>query len=72
MTDVRKLAEECLGLTEIAALEPRPLPDGSGWCVDITWTDGRVEVVGTFGSKGTARDWIEWDAPKFLRTNFAS
>lgn len=62
------LVEECLGLSAIAGLEPRPLPDGTGWCVEVTWPDGRVAVVGTFGLESTARDWIEWDAPKFLRS----
>jgi hypothetical protein len=64
---MRKLAEECLGLTQVAALEPQPLPDGSGWCVEVTWSGGYVETVGTFGLESTARDWIEWEAPRFLR-----
>jgi hypothetical protein len=68
---VHKLAEECLGLTEVVALEPQPLPDGSGWCVKVTWLDGRMETVGTFGLESTAREWIEWDAPKFLRLRSA-
>jgi hypothetical protein len=34
--------------------------------LEITWSDGRVEFIGTFGLQSTARDWIEWDAPKFL------
>jgi hypothetical protein len=67
VTNVRKLAEECLRCTDLAALEPHPLSDGTGWCVKITWSDGRVEVFDKFGSESTARDWIEWDAPKFLR-----
>jgi hypothetical protein len=72
MTNVHNLADECLGLSEIAGLEPRPLSDGTGWCVEITWSDGGVEIVGTFGLESTARDWIEWDAPKFLRDCKAS
>jgi hypothetical protein len=67
VSDLRKLAADCLGLSDVAGLEPQPLPDGSGWCVRVTWADGRVERVGTFGLESTARDWIEWEAPKFLR-----
>ena len=37
---------------------PRPLDDGSGWCVEVTWPDGSVERVGDFGLESTARDWI--------------
>jgi hypothetical protein len=68
---VRELAAECLRLTEVVALEPQPLADGSGWCVQVTWLDGRVDTVGTFGLESTARDWIEWDAPEFIRTRCA-
>ena len=67
VTDLRKLAAECLGLSDVAGLEPQPLPDGSGWCVRVTWADGRVEHVGTFGLESTARDWIEHEAREFLR-----
>jgi hypothetical protein len=67
MTNMRKLAQECLGLNDVIALAAKPLNDGSGWYVEVSWSNGRVEHVGTFGSDTTARDWIEWDAPKFLR-----
>ena len=67
MSEFRKLAEECLRLSEVAALDPQPLPDGSGWCVRVTWSDGRVEHIATFGSESTARDWIEWESPRFFR-----
>ena len=68
---LQKLAQECLRLANIAALEPQPLPDGSGWQIKVTWSDGRVELIGTFGSETTARDWIHWDAPKFFRDQSA-
>jgi hypothetical protein len=68
VADLRKLATESLGLSDVAGLEPQPLPDGSGWCVKVTYSDGRVEQVGTFGLESTARDWIEWEAPRFLRS----
>ena len=67
MAEIRKLAADCLGLSDVVGMEPYPLPDGSGWCVRITRSGGRVELVGTFGLESTARDWIEWEAPKFLR-----
>lgn len=67
---MHQLAKECLGLTELVTMEARPLPDDSGWCVEIRWPDGRLEVIGTFDLQSTAKDWIEWDAPKFLRSKF--
>ena len=72
MADFRTLAEECLQLKQVRTLRPQPLEDGAGWCVEITWSDGSVEKVGTFGCESTARDWIEWDAPKFLRNRAGS
>jgi hypothetical protein len=69
--DFRALAEECLQLKQVGSLRPQPLHDGSGWCVEITWSDGSIETVGTFGAESTARDWIEWDAPRFLRKRSA-
>ncbi|HML12920.1 MAG TPA: hypothetical protein VK456_06410 [Xanthobacteraceae bacterium] len=71
MTDYRALAEECLQLEQVGSLRPRPLHDGSGWCVEITWSDGSIETVGTFGAESAARDWIEWEAPRFLRARSA-
>jgi hypothetical protein len=64
---MRKLAEECLRLPQVAALKPQALADGSGWCVEVTWVDGLVEQIVTFVSENTARDWIEWEAPKLFR-----
>ena len=66
------MAEECLGLLQIASMRPQPEPDGSGWRIEITWCDGRIEYVGTFGLESTARDWIEWDAPRFFREQSAA
>jgi hypothetical protein len=67
VSDFRTLAEECLHLKQADALTPQALADGSGWCVEVTWSDGNVERIGTFGCESTARDWIEWDAPRFFR-----
>lgn len=69
MTDFRTLAEECLQLKQVDTLAPKPLADGSGWCVEITRSDGSVEQIGMFGLESAARDWIEWEAPRFFRNN---
>jgi len=68
---MRALADEVLRLSEVVALTPRPLMDGSGWYVEITRRDGAVEHICTFGSETTAQDWIEWDAASFLRDSEA-
>lgn len=60
---------ECSRLAQVSALRPQPLQDGSGWYVEVTWSDGAVEHIGTFGLESTARDWIEWDAAKFFAIN---
>jgi hypothetical protein len=54
---------------DVSSLTSKPRKDGSGWYVEVTWNDGRVQQVGTFGSETAARDWIEWDAPKFFRSD---
>jgi hypothetical protein len=72
MSDCRKLADECLQLAQVVALQPQPLQDGSGWCVEVTWWDGSVEHIVTFGLETTARDWIKWEAPAFFRDNSRS
>jgi hypothetical protein len=66
MSEFPKLAEERLQQSEVASLRAQPLKDGSGWYVELTWRDGRVEHIGTFGSKTTARDWIDWEFSKFF------
>jgi hypothetical protein len=68
---MRELAAECLRMDDIIAIKPALLKDGSGWLVEVTYGDGRLEYIGTFGSDTTARDWIEWDAPKFFRAGCA-
>jgi hypothetical protein len=67
VSEFDKISGDRLGLSDVVGLEPQPLPDGSGWCVRVTWADGRVEHVGTFGLESTARDWIEHEAREFLR-----
>jgi hypothetical protein len=67
VSDFRTLAEECLRLPQVMSLKPQVLHDGSGWYVEVTWSDGGVEHIGTFGSESIARDWVEWDSPKFFR-----
>jgi len=49
----------------------RPFEDGSGWCVEYTWPDGRIEKIGTFGSEATARDWLENEFDKYFREKLA-
>jgi hypothetical protein len=71
MPNLRNLAAECLHQAQVASLRPRPLEDGSGWYVELTWHDGRVEHIGTFGAQATAQDWIDWDFPKFFRNQLA-
>ena len=46
---------------------PKPLRDGTGWYVEIIWSDGETEHVGDFGLESTAWDWIERDLPGYLR-----
>jgi hypothetical protein len=60
---------ECLRAAQMSALRAQPLQDGSGWCVEVTWSDGVVEHIGTFGLESTARDWVEWDAAQFFAVN---
>jgi len=51
--------------------KPKPLKDGSGWYVKVTWPDGRVDLFDKFGSETMARDWIERDLPSFFRNKVA-
>jgi hypothetical protein len=71
MSNLRKLAEECLQQSEVVSLRPQPLEDGSGWCVELTRHDGHVEHICTFGSETSAQDWIDWEFPKFFRDKLA-
>lgn len=52
-------------------LTPRPLPDGSGWFVEVKWPDGSIERVGDFGLKSTARDWIARDFRTYFKDRLA-
>jgi hypothetical protein len=45
----------------------RPMPDGSGWYVEVVWPNGRVERVDRFGSVSTARDWICRELPSYFK-----
>ena len=49
----------------------RPMPDWSGWYVELVWPNGRVEHVDKFGSMSTARDWISRELPSYLKDKFA-
>jgi len=68
---MRTRVDHFSALTEVVALTTRPLMNGSGWYVEVTRRDGAVERIGTFGSETTARDWVEWDAARFLRDSGA-
>jgi len=48
-----------------------PFEDGSGWAVEFTWPDGRLEKIGTFGSEATARDWLEHEFETYFREKLA-
>jgi hypothetical protein len=49
----------------------RPFEDGSGWCVEFTWPDGRIEKIGTFGSEASAQDWVEHEFEKYFQEKLA-
>jgi hypothetical protein len=55
----------------IPKARPRALEDGSGWYVELTWPDGRIEQVVTFGLESTARDWIDHELLAFVRSKLA-
>jgi hypothetical protein len=57
--------------TSRPALRVRPLKDGSGWYVEMTWPDGRIERIGDFGLESTARDWIAFEFPAYFRSKIA-
>jgi len=44
----------------------RPMPDWSGWYVELIWPDGRVDHIDKFGSASTARAWISRELPSYL------
>jgi hypothetical protein len=51
----------------IAITSELPKVESIGRTFKIRNSMGGVEHIGTFGSESTARDWVEWDAPKFFR-----
>lgn len=42
------------------------MPDWSGWYVELTWPNGRVDHIDKFGSASTARTWISRELPSYL------
>jgi hypothetical protein len=49
----------------------RPMPDWSGWYVELVWPDGRVEHIDKFGSVSTAQDWISRELPAYFQDYLA-
>ena len=47
--------------------EPHRVDHGNGWCVLITWDDGKTDKVEGFGSHSAAEAWIETESDSWER-----
>jgi hypothetical protein len=53
--------------TRLPSATVRPMPDWSGWYIELVWSNGRVEHIDKFGSVSTARDWISRELRSYVR-----
>lgn len=48
-------------------IQPRERRDGSGWFVLVEWGDWPSEQVGGFLTEDEARQWVQHNAPGWLK-----